>query len=121
MVTPGKPAVPHLFCSTLWAVLHHRYFTKVMSDAADRHCSGRLLFFHEGGYSAAYVPFCGLAVLEQLSGHKTQMQDVLLGDTAVGGQALQPWQEAVVQQVEAGPLALLRQKMVEPSQDVAAQ
>jgi hypothetical protein len=97
-------------------VLHCRYFTKVMSDAAEKHCSGRLLYFHEGGYSAAYVPFCGLAVLEQLSGHKTQMQDVFLGDTAVGGQALQPWQEAVIAQVEAGPLALLQQKVADRSQ-----
>jgi hypothetical protein len=27
------------------------YFTKVMKGAADRHCGGKLLFFHEGGYS----------------------------------------------------------------------
>jgi hypothetical protein len=26
---------------------------------------------HEGGYAAAYVPFCGLAILEQLSGQRT--------------------------------------------------
>jgi acetoin utilization deacetylase AcuC-like enzyme len=84
-----------------------------MSNAADKHCSGRLLYFHEGGYSAAYVPFCGLAVMEQLSGLKTQMQDVFLADTAVGGQALQPWQEAVIKQVEAVPLALLQQKVAE--------
>ncbi|WIA41232.1 hypothetical protein OEZ86_004845 [Tetradesmus obliquus] len=94
----------------------YRYFTQVMSAAADRHCSGRLLYFHEGGYSAAYVPFCGLAVMEQLSGHKTQMQDVFLGDTAVGGQALQPWQDAVIGQVGAGPLTLLRQKVAEQRQ-----
>jgi hypothetical protein len=87
-----------------------------MSAAADKHCSGRLLYFHEGGYSAAYAPFCGLAVMEQLSGHRTQMQDVFLGDTAVGGQGLQPWQEAVIQQVEAGPLTLLQQKTAQQKQ-----
>jgi hypothetical protein len=87
-----------------------------MSEAAEKHCGGRLLFFHEGGYSAAYVPFCGLAVMEQLSGHKTQMQDVFLADTAVGGQALQPWQEAVIHHVEAGPLGLLQHIVAERGQ-----
>jgi acetoin utilization deacetylase AcuC-like enzyme len=40
--------------------------TRVM-DAADRLCDGRLVLVHEGGYSEVYVPFCGHAVLEQLS------------------------------------------------------
>ena len=30
---------------------------------------------HEGGYSPVYVPYCGLAVLEEMSGIKTAMQD----------------------------------------------
>jgi acetoin utilization deacetylase AcuC-like enzyme len=30
---------------------------------------------HEGGYSEYYVPFCGLAVLEQLSGIRTGVED----------------------------------------------
>ena len=37
-------------------------------DAADRLCGGRLVASHEGGYSAGHVPFCGLAVIETLSG-----------------------------------------------------
>ena len=32
-----------------------------MDESAD----GRLVVEHEGGYSSAYVPFCGLAVVEQ--------------------------------------------------------
>jgi hypothetical protein len=34
---------------------------------------------HEGGYAEAYVPFCGLAVMEALSGIRTEVQDPLLG------------------------------------------
>jgi len=35
--------------------------------AAERLCAGRLVLVHEGGYSEAYVPFCGHAALEALS------------------------------------------------------
>ncbi|MNG15215.1 Histone deacetylase-like amidohydrolase [compost metagenome] len=37
-----------------------------------------MVFIHEGGYSEAYVPFCGLAVMEQLSGVHTGVVDPLL-------------------------------------------
>lgn len=40
---------------------------KMMKSAADL-CDGRLVLAHEGGYSEVYVPFCGHAVLEELSG-----------------------------------------------------
>lgn len=53
----------------------HRYFTAVMKAAAAKHCGGKLLFFHEGGYSAYYVPFCGLAVVEELAGVDTKVVD----------------------------------------------
>ncbi|GMW35878.1 hypothetical protein LOCUS_16190 [Klebsiella pneumoniae] len=33
---------------------------------------------HEGGYAESYVPFCGLAVMEALSGIRTEVQDPLL-------------------------------------------
>lgn len=46
-----------------------------MKAAAARHCGGKLLFFHEGGYSAYYVPFCGLAVVEELAGVITKVVD----------------------------------------------
>ena len=42
---------------------------------ADLVCGGRLVAVHEGGYSPEYVPFCGLAVLEQMSGHRTEVLD----------------------------------------------
>lgn len=41
--------------------------------AAAEHCDGRLVAVHEGGYSDLYVPFCGLAVMEQLCGLRTKV------------------------------------------------
>jgi acetoin utilization deacetylase AcuC-like enzyme len=35
-----------------------------ITTLAARHCKGRAVFLHEGGYSDVYVPFCGLAVIE---------------------------------------------------------
>ncbi|OWU85495.1 acetoin utilization protein [Oceanicola sp. 22II-s10i] len=42
--------------------------TRRMMEAADRLCGGRLVMVHEGGYSEAYVPFCGHAVIATLAG-----------------------------------------------------
>lgn len=44
---------------------------------ADDLCGGKLLCVHEGGYSELMVPFCGLAVVETLSGEKTGVVDPL--------------------------------------------
>jgi acetoin utilization deacetylase AcuC-like enzyme len=41
--------------------------TRRIRSAAERLCDGRLVLVHEGGYSEAYVPFCGHATLEALS------------------------------------------------------
>jgi acetoin utilization deacetylase AcuC-like enzyme len=54
-----------------------------LMDVAERHCGGRLVALHEGGYSELYVPFCGLAVIEQLSGHKTEVKDPFYGEVRV--------------------------------------
>ena len=45
---------------------------------ADELCGGRLVAAHEGGYSEAYVPFCGLAVIETLAGLRTPVDDPFL-------------------------------------------
>lgn len=55
-----------------------RAMTQRMRDLADRLCGGRLVLVHEGGYSEAYVPFCGLATLEALSGVRTEVSDPML-------------------------------------------
>lgn len=55
-----------------------RAMTQRMRDLADRVCGGRLVLVHEGGYSESYVPFCGLATLEALSGVRTDVIDPML-------------------------------------------
>lgn len=42
--------------------------TQQVMDLAQDVCEGRLVLVHEGGYSETYVPFCGHAVLQELSG-----------------------------------------------------
>ena len=58
----------------------YREMTKMLMQAADDLCGGRLAMSHEGGYSASYVPYCGLAVMEQLSGIKTAIDDPFMGN-----------------------------------------
>ena len=47
---------------------------RVLAFAADA-CQGRVIATHEGGYSQAYVPYCGLAVLEEMSGADSCLAD----------------------------------------------
>lgn len=55
-----------------------REMTQLVLKAADELCDGKLVLIHEGGYSEAYVPFCGLAVIEEMSGVRTKVTDPLL-------------------------------------------
>lgn len=52
-----------------------REITRLTKQLAARHCGGKLAVVHEGGYAEACVPFCGLAVMEELSGHRTEVED----------------------------------------------
>ncbi|MBT8457764.1 MAG: class II histone deacetylase [Alphaproteobacteria bacterium] len=54
-----------------------RALTRSVMRAADDLCYGRLTLVHEGGYSELYVPFCGHAVLEELSGSRHNAPDPL--------------------------------------------
>jgi len=64
---------------------------------SDELCPGRLLFAHEGGYSKDYVPYCGLAVVEVLSGVRSAVVDPYLCEVNQWGyQDVQPHQEAVI-------------------------
>lgn len=56
----------------------YREMTRIVRGAAERLCDGRLVMVHEGGYSEAYVPFCGHAVVEELSGIRTAVEDPML-------------------------------------------
>ncbi|MEM9132143.1 MAG: class II histone deacetylase [Actinomycetota bacterium] len=79
-----------------------RLLARMLKHAAVELCDGRLLCTHEGGYAAAYVPFIGLAVLEELSGLRTDIVDpYLFIAEATGGQELQPHQAAVIDEAAA--------------------
>ncbi|PTE15730.1 class II histone deacetylase [Pseudogemmobacter blasticus] len=54
-----------------------RLMTRRVKQAAADLCDGRLLLVHEGGYSEVHVPFCGHAVLEELSGSAIRAPDPL--------------------------------------------
>ncbi len=53
----------------------YRQLTELLLNVADEVCQGKLMMTHEGGYSPVYVPYCGLAVLETMSGIKTHVAD----------------------------------------------
>jgi acetoin utilization deacetylase AcuC-like enzyme len=76
----------------------YRRMTELLLDAAATHCDGRLLMIHEGGYSEAYVPFCGIAVLEALCGERRVEDPFLAYLVDRPGQTVQPHQEAAVHQ-----------------------
>jgi len=80
----------------------YRQLTRIMLDVADEVCEGRLVVEHEGGYSAAYVPYCGLAIVEELAGIRGTIEDPFLPVFAgIGGQELQPHQDAAIAAAEA--------------------
>ena len=79
----------------------YRKLTQTVLSVARDVCAGRLVMCHEGGYSPAYVPYCGLAILEEMAGVRTELADPLLGLLAAfGGQELQPHQAAVIAEAE---------------------
>lgn len=54
-----------------------RLMTRQLMQAASGLCGGKLVLVHEGGYSEVYVPFCGHAVLEELSAAPVSAADPL--------------------------------------------
>ena len=75
----------------------YRTMTQMLLAAADKLCGGRLVMTHEGGYSAMYVPYCGLAVMEEMAGVRTHVEDPWAPLMAKWGQqALQPHQAALI-------------------------
>lgn len=75
----------------------YRSMTAQMKALAEAHCGGKLMVLHEGGYSAAYTPFCGIAVVEALAGVASGVEDPFLPVLAgMGMQDLQPHQAAEI-------------------------
>ena len=74
-----------------------RALARMTVELANDLCAGRLIALHEGGYSTAYVPFCGLAVIEELTGQRTSVTDPMFAlFQDMPGQQTQPHQRAVI-------------------------
>lgn len=55
-----------------------RMMTRLVKQKAAEVCNGRLVVVQEGGYAETAVPFCGHAVLEELAGISTRVEDPYL-------------------------------------------
>jgi len=53
------------------------HMTRSLMDFTEKHCAGKLVMSHEGGYSELHVPFCGHAVLQTMSGSSISAPDPL--------------------------------------------
>ncbi|KAM3571781.1 hypothetical protein VYU27_006185 [Nannochloropsis oceanica] len=80
---------------------HFRVLGQKMNGVAAEVCGGKIVYAHEGGYSDLYVPFCGHAVIEEMSGVKTEVKDCMLTDINHWGyHELQQHQDAVIKKCE---------------------
>ncbi len=74
-----------------------RRMTELLMAAAADHCAGRLVACHEGGYAPTHAPFCTLAIIETLAGHRTGVADPLAERlAATPGHDLVPAQQAII-------------------------
>ncbi|EKU22374.1 histone deacetylase superfamily protein, partial [Nannochloropsis gaditana CCMP526] len=88
---------------------HFRTLGQKLNGLAEDVCDGRIVYVHEGGYSDLYVPFCGHAIVEELTKRRTGVRDCMLTDVHQWGyQELQPHQDAVIKKCEALVTALKR-------------
>jgi acetoin utilization deacetylase AcuC-like enzyme len=78
-----------------------REMTRLVREAAAELCQGRLVCIHEGGYSEAYAPFCGVAVVEELCGERVVEDPFLAAIARKPSQALQPHQDVAIARSEA--------------------
>lgn len=80
----------------------YRTLTHMLLAAADELCGGKIVFTHEGGYNPVTTPFLGLAVMEELSGHRTGVVDpALQSHRNAAGQDLQAAQKAHIDDLRA--------------------
>jgi acetoin utilization deacetylase AcuC-like enzyme len=76
----------------------YRRMTNMLVRSASDLCAGRLVLAHEGGYAETYVPFCGLAIVEELAGLRTEVRDPYLELVQSRAcQELQPHQETAIE------------------------
>ncbi|MGJ9422030.1 class II histone deacetylase [Aeromicrobium sp. CF3.5] len=74
----------------------YRRITRLLLDVAAETSGGKVAMSHEGGYSPAYVPFCGLALLETMAGAEPFGDPFLPIVGGFAGHPLQPHQAEAV-------------------------
>lgn len=75
----------------------YRDMTALIKGEAQALCDGRLVLCLEGGYAPVYMPYCGLATLENLAGLRTEVADGKLKRLqSMPGQELLPAQAEVI-------------------------
>ncbi|MFN8186397.1 MAG: class II histone deacetylase [Gaiellales bacterium] len=80
----------------------YRELTRLLMGVVERHAGGRLVIAHEGGYSQAVVPFCGLAIVETLSGIRTRVEDPFVAMIAPqAGETVLPHQDEAIERAAA--------------------
>jgi acetoin utilization deacetylase AcuC-like enzyme len=80
----------------------YREMTRSVMALADKYAQGRLVCLHEGGYCPVYVPFCSLAIVEELSGIRTQAADPFVyAMKGTSYQALMAHQKARIDEIRA--------------------
>jgi acetoin utilization deacetylase AcuC-like enzyme len=73
----------------------YQKLTEKLSSIANEVCGGKLMMTHEGGYNAVYAPFCGLFVLQELSG-VTKLADPFAHGNDYPGQELKDHERVVI-------------------------
>ncbi len=78
----------------------YRLMTRALMQAAETLCNGKLVMAHEGGYSEVHVPFCGHAVLQEMSGSPLDAGDAL--GARIAGQQPSAAMQAVYREIIDG-------------------
>ena len=75
-----------------------RQMTRAVMDLAEDICERRLVMVHEGGYSEVYVPFCGHAVLAEMSQSAIEAPDPFADtlEKRQPGAAFDTWLDRVI-------------------------
>lgn len=60
----------------------YRNMTNVVTNLANELCDGKIVFAQEGGYSETYAPYCTVAIVEELTGRRTGLEEPVNQDRA---------------------------------------
>jgi acetoin utilization deacetylase AcuC-like enzyme len=79
-----------------------REMTRLVKQAAEDLCGGRLVVCLEGGYAPVYIPYCAAPVVETLVALPTLIEDPMYDWVSrMGGQELLPHQDAIIERAAA--------------------